>query len=108
MIRGTTSLLGFTIKICTKHNKGTTLCWGGGGVKGEVVPGPLFYTFLFLHPSLSQLFERMEALELCGVFSEEQVEVLRSLPGVQISPAVDPRSGPWNLRDQLRISKGFR
>ena len=52
MVRGTTSLLGFSIKIRTKHNKGTTLCWGGG-VKGKVVPGPLFLTFLFLHPSLS-------------------------------------------------------
>ena len=54
MIRGTTLLLGFSIKMYTKHNKGTTLCWGGG-VKGEVVPGPLFYTFLFLHPSLTLL-----------------------------------------------------
>ena len=30
MIRVTTSLLGFSIKICTKHKKGTNLCWGGG------------------------------------------------------------------------------
>ena len=48
MIKGTTLLLGFSIKICTKHNKGTTLCWGGGGgVKGEVVPGPFFILFYF-------------------------------------------------------------
>ena len=36
MIRGTTSLLGFSIKIRTTHNKGTTLCWGGGQGRSAV------------------------------------------------------------------------
>ena len=30
MTRGTTLLFGFSIKMYTKHNKGTTLCRGGG------------------------------------------------------------------------------
>ena len=47
MIRGTTSLLGFSIKICTKHNKGTTLCWGGGG-QGQSGPRTTFLK-LFLN-----------------------------------------------------------
>ena len=32
-----------------KQNRGTTSLWGGG-VKGEVVPGPLFFTFFIFAP----------------------------------------------------------
>ena len=34
--------------IFKKHNKGTTL-YRGGGVKGEVVPVPLFLLFIFAY-----------------------------------------------------------
>ena len=49
IIRGTTSLLGFWIKICTKHNKRTTLRWGGGG-QGRSGPGKTFLYFFIFAP----------------------------------------------------------
>ena len=64
MIRGTTSLLGLSIKIRTKHNKGTTLCWGGGGgVNGEVVPVPLFLFFYFSTLPLLKIYIPFKLLD---------------------------------------------
>ena len=37
-----------------KNKIGAHFMWGVGGVKAEVGRGPLYYTFLFLHPSLMQ------------------------------------------------------
>ena len=47
-------LFGLSIKMYQNTIRGP-LYAGEGGVKGEVVPGPLFFTFLFLHTSLSKL-----------------------------------------------------
>ena len=48
---------------------------GRGGVKGEVVPGPLFFTFLFLHPSLSHVADYIEEKGLpLGRTSDQLIE----------------------------------
>ena len=48
----------------------------GGGAKGKGVPGPLFFTFLFLHPSLSTKFGQKVnheiILEITGVIDSSQ------------------------------------